>query len=415
MHQTLTISELTRQIQSSLEDHLKPSYWVIGELTDFRVAGQGHAYFELVEKSENSILAKIRSTLWAFNYREISNRFEKITGSRLKSGMTVMANITVNFHPVYGLSANVKDIDASFSLGERERIRRETIQRLTSEKLINLNSQLSLPSVVQKVAIISSKTAAGYQDFVNQLDSNTSNYQIYHKLYQATLQGNTAATSIINALKKIKRESSSMEFDAVVLIRGGGAQLDLDCFDEYGLSREIALMELPVFTGIGHERDETVADLVAHTTLKTPTAVAEFILSSFREFEENIRISSRHIERLLLHQINLEQEKLVNTFREIEIFSSKRLQIALKKIEFIQREIELRAENLLQIKNLELTQLEQSLHDLSPISIMKRGYSRTEINGVPIDQKKIKKGDTIKTITPLRIIESEIKKIEANE
>ncbi|MDN3202788.1 exodeoxyribonuclease VII large subunit [Algoriphagus sediminis] len=415
MQQAITVSQLNLKIKSTLEGNLEPTYWVVGELTDFRVAGQGHAYFELVEKSGNSILAKIRSNIWAFSYREISYRFEQTTGSELKTGMKVLAKVAVIFHPIYGLSANVKDIDASFSLGERARIKQETIDRLTKEGLINLNSSIPLSQVLQKVAIVSSSTAAGYQDFVRQLETNNSGYKIYHKLFQATLQGTNAAKSIIDALDAAEMANENLGFDAVVLIRGGGAQLDLDCFDEYVLAKRIATMRLPVLTGIGHERDETIADLVSHTPLKTPTAVAEFVLSSFREFDENLRLAFIQIERLTRSHFQLENSQLEARLRSIQHQSKVILQNSLQKIDSIQNRIELISRNSLNLRALELTQIEKSLMNLDPISVMKRGFSRTEKDGIPIDKLDLKQGDSIKTYTLSKTIESEIKKVENHE
>ncbi len=415
MQNALSISQLNSLIKSSLEDNLEPTYWVVGELTDFRVAGQGHAYFELVEKSGNSILAKIRSNIWAFSYREISQRFQEMTGTSLKTGMKVLAKVAVTFHPVYGLSANVKDIDASFSLGERARIKQETIDRLSKEGLINLNSEIPLPPVIQRVAIISSSSAAGYQDFVRQLESNSSGFKVYHKLYQATLQGNTASKSIIQALDASEIDAMSYQFNAVVIIRGGGAQLDLDCFDEYGLSQRIATMRFPVLTGIGHERDETVADLVAHTPLKTPTAVAEFVLSSFREYEENLRIASIQIERLTRSHFQFEQTRLDNFLKSIQGVSERLTQSSLEKVNSLGSQIELISKNQLQLRSLELSQIESTIQNLNPASIMKRGYSRTELDGVPINKVNIEPGDSIKTYTLSKTIDSEVKKVKSHE
>src|SRR5690606_1715378 len=212
--------------------------------------------------------------LWSFAYRSVAARFESVTGSSIKNGMKVLAQVAVNFHPVYGLSINVKDIDPSFSLGERARLRQETVDRLTKEGVLRLNARHILPAVIQKIAVISSPTAAGYGDFVNQLENNAYGYQVYHKLFPSAMQGNEAMSSLIKSLERIESIKEELGIEAVVIIRGGGAQLDLDCFDDYRLASKIANCTLPVLTGIGHERDESIADLVSHTKPKTPTAVA---------------------------------------------------------------------------------------------------------------------------------------------
>ena len=278
----LSVVQLTSTIQQVLEKELEPLIWVVGELADFRQAPQGHVYFELLEKEGNQVQAKIRANLWQFTFRTVAAKFESVTGTTLKSGMKVLAQVSVTYHPVYGLSLNVKDIDPSFSLGERARIRQETVNRLTQEGKLRSNAQVQLPLVIQRIAVISSSTAAGYGDFINQIDGNPSGYKIYHRLFPSLMQGNEAVPQLLAAMDHVAKQAAKLHLDALVIIRGGGAQLDLDCFDDYTLGLKIAEFPLPVFTGIGHERDETIADLVAHTRLKTPTAVAEFILSSYR-------------------------------------------------------------------------------------------------------------------------------------
>jgi exodeoxyribonuclease VII large subunit len=430
----LSISQLTEQIRATLENELEPVYWVVGELADFRQAPQGHVYFELVEKQGNQVLAKIRSNLWQFTYRSVAAKFESVTGTGLKSGMKVLAQVAVNYHPVYGLSVNVKDIDPSFSLGERARLRQETIDRLTREGLIRLNARFELPPVVQRIAILSSATAAGYGDFVNQIDQNRYGYQVYHKLFNSLMQGNEAVTSLLSALERIKAETLKSGFDAVVIIRGGGAQLDLDCFDDYRLGAEIANFPLPVFTGIGHERDETVADLVAHTRLKTPTAVAEFLLSGFREFEENLGMVMQRLDRstrlqlreeenrihqyelrvksLAKNRISLETESVRNRINRIASAAKNQLKIQEYNLANLENGVKKSLRNFLQKQNERLENRETLLHQLDPNSILKRGYTRTEVDGIPVHLTKPQPGDQLVTVTLNRMIKSTINQID---
>ncbi len=437
MHASISISELNQLIKSSLEDNLSPTYWVVGELTDFRVARQGHAYFELVEKSGNTILAKIRANLWSFTYREVASRFEKATGTSLKTGMKVLAQVNVNFHPVYGLSANVKDIDASFSLGERARLRQETIDRLTKEGLLNLNASIPLSPVLQKIGIISSPTAAGYGDFVRQIENNSDGFKIYHRLIPATMQGNQASGSVIEALQQFSNLKDHLGLDAVAIIRGGGAQLDLDCFDEYELSKEIATFDIPVLTGIGHERDESVADMVSHTPLKTPTAVAEFILSSFREFEDSLRIVFTQIERISGSVLKVELTDLESKAHRIQSALTNSLSSKKEIIRSIENQLKLQTENKLALqehllneleksfqkaldhtlekKNQGLKEIEEKLRILDPKAVFDRGYTRTEKDGLPIAIQDLDVGDEIETISSKNRIASTIKTIKNNE
>lgn len=430
----LSVSQLTQQIQQVLESELAPVFWVVGELADFRVAPQGHAYFELVEKQENKLLAKIRGNIWQFNYRTIAAKFESITRTSLKNGMKVLAQVTVNFHPLYGLSITVKDIDPSFSLGERSRIRQETIDRLTREGLLRLNGNLPLPIVIQRIAVISSPTAAGYGDFINQLDQNGYGYQVSHQLFPSLMQGNEAVGTLISALDKILLQSENRTFDAVILIRGGGAQLDLDCFDDYELAKKIAAYPIPVLTGIGHERDETIADLVAHTRLKTPTAVAEFILESFRIFEENLGLSLRRLDRATrsklreestkiqqlelrlrgksMQMLNSNTDRITTLSKRILMGANSTLKIQTVELDNLARGIKKSTKLLLDQQEAKLTFLESQLRQLDPDAIFKRGYTRSEVNGSPIGSGDITEGATLKTYAEKMILTSTITQIE---
>lgn len=432
----ISISQLTEQIRFTLESELEPVYWVVGELADFRQAPQGHVYFELVEKQGNQVQAKIRANLWQFTYRSVSVKFQSVTGTSLKNGMKVLAQVAVTYHPVYGLSINVKDIDPSFSLGERARLRQETIDRLTQEGLIQLNGRFQLPAVVQRIAVISSATAAGYGDFVNQVDLNSFEYKVYHKLFPSLMQGNEAVSNLLSALERVKMEKDQLGLEAVVIIRGGGAQLDLDCFDDYRLGAAIANFPLPVFTGIGHERDETIADMVAHTRLKTPTAVAEFLLSGFREFEENLGIMLQRLDKSTRQQIREEENKIHQYALRTKSLSKNRLSLEAEKINNRANRIELAVKNQLrnQSSNLEtlekslkrslgtfiqkqhenLTNKETLLRQLDPNSILIRGYSRTELAGKPIHLVNLKLGDQIETFTQNQSISSTITEIKEN-
>ena len=433
----LSVSQLTEHIRQVLETELEPVYWVIGELADFRQAPQGHVYFELVEKHGNQVLAKIRANLWQFTYRSVAAKFESVTGSSLKNGMKVLAQVAVNYHPVYGLSINVKDIDPSYSLGERARIRQETIDQLTREGLLRLNGRFELPKVIQKIGVISSATAAGYGDFVNQLENNGYGYRIYHKLYPSLMQGNEAVVSLISALEKVESESERLSLDAVIIIRGGGAQLDLDCFDDYRLASKIANFRLPVFTGIGHERDETIADLVAHTRLKTPTAVAEFLLAGFREFEESLGLHLQRLERSVrlklkeedqkIHQlalkakflsgnrINNEGEKIKTMATRLGFSSKNLLKLQSNALDILAKEFKKVSLGILQRESEKIKHQELLLKQLDPAKLLEKGYTRTESGGKPITLIQVKPGDELITISKYQKIVSTVTEIKENE
>ena len=431
----LSVLQLTTAIQQVLERDLEPLVWVVGELADFRQAPQGHVYFELVEKQGNQVQAKIRANLWQFTYRSVATKFEAVTGTSLKNGMKVLAQVSVTYHPVYGLSLNVKDIDPSFSLGERARIRQETITKLTQEGRIGHNARLPLPLVIQRIAIISSATAAGYGDFINQLAGNPQGYQVYHQLFPSLMQGNEAVDSLLSALDQVAEQAEKLQLDAVVLIRGGGAQLDLDCFDDYQLALKIANFSLPVLTGIGHERDETIADLVAHTRLKTPTAVAEFILSSFREYEENLALAAQRLNWITRSKFNEEERKLqayniriqgegkqlLSREGEKVKTTALRIQHSIKngtkqeKIKLEQRQEQLKKglQRFIKIQQESILRLETGSRQLDPTSLLQKGYTRTESQGKPIHQLTLSPGDQILTHTSTQKISSTIQTIES--
>ena len=431
----LSVVQLTTAIQQVLEKELEPLVWVVGELADFRQAPQGHVYFELVEKQGNQVEAKIRANLWQFTYRSVSAKFEAVTGTSLKNGMKVLAQVSVTYHPVYGLSLNVKDIDPSFSLGERARIRQETIAKLTQEGRIGHNARLPLPLVIQRIAIISSATAAGYGDFINQLAGNPQGYKVYHQLFPSLMQGNEAVESLLSALDQVAEQAEKLQLDAVVIIRGGGAQLDLDCFDDYRLALKIADFSLPVLTGIGHERDETISDLVAHTRLKTPTAVAEFILSSFREYEENLALAAQRLDWITRTKFNEEERKLQAYRLRIQgegkqLLSREgekartialRIQHAVKndtkqeksKLEQRQELLIKSSQRFIKLQQDSLQRLETVSRQLDPNALLQKGYTRTESQGKPIHQLSLSPGDQILTHTSTQKISSTIQTIES--
>ncbi|WP_009033310.1 exodeoxyribonuclease VII large subunit [Indibacter alkaliphilus] len=437
MQQAITLLTLNELIRDTLDTHMEPGYWVIAEIAELKHATQGHAYLDLVEKNGNKISAKMRANIWAYTYRSISGKFQNTTGQSLKSGMKVLALVAVTFHELYGFSLNIKDIDPNFTLGERARLRQEVIDRLTQEGHMETNKRCKLPAVPQKIAIISSATAAGYGDFINQIDKNRFGYSIHRKFYQATMQGSDAVPSIIQAFDQIQNDQIKEKFDGVVLIRGGGAQLDLDCFDDYELALSIANCNLPVLTGIGHERDETIADLVAHTRLKTPTAVAEFILSGFQEFEENLLYEMKLIERhaqaicssesksiqdlegklrnVYKNQIQQGHESLKYKKEQILSFVRYRVSIENMKLNNFQKDIRTLSQNKIQQAKNQLLQFDKEIKVLNPQTFFEKGYTRTELNGVPIHLANPKEGDQLESYTQKTKISSIIKKIEDHE
>lgn len=282
--ETISLTELNRMIQFAIHLQLPDKYWITAELNEVRVGSGGHCYLEFVEKNDrgNVPLAKARGIIWSNNYRILSHKFEEQAGVSISAGLKVLVNVSVEFHELYGYSLNVVDIDPSYTLGDLYMKRKEIILRLEDEGVIGMNRELDFPVVPQRVAIISSPSAAGYGDFLAQLDNNPYGIRFYTELFPAVMQGEQVEKSIIAALDSIYERHGS--YDVVVIIRGGGASSDLSGFDSYNLAFHCTQFPLPIISGIGHERDKTVLDYVANVSVKTPTAAAQYLITAANDF-----------------------------------------------------------------------------------------------------------------------------------
>jgi len=300
----LSLLELNQLIRDTLDDAFSAVIWVKAEISEITINRSGHCYLELVDVDPvtKEVLARGRATIWSYSFRMLKPYFETTTGQALMQGIKILVGAKVEFHPIYGMSLNVRDIDPSYTMGDMARRRREIILRLQDDGVFDMNRDLDLPLVPQRVAVISSPTAAGLQDFMDQLANNPRNIRFYTKLFPAVMQGLETADSIISALEQIFQFEDF--FDVVCIIRGGGAQLDLASFDHYELAYHLAQFPIPVITGIGHDKDETVIDLVAHTRMKTPTAVAEFLINGAANFEQMLLERETHF-------VELVQDRLV--------------------------------------------------------------------------------------------------------
>lgn len=308
MEQKLTLFELNEQVKETLAKAFPSTVWVIAEVSELKENRNGHCYLELIEKQENEIVARSRATIWSYTYRMLKPYFETSTGQYFMQGIKILIQVSIEYHPSFGLSLNIKDIDPIYTVGDMAMQRKEIINRLQSQGIFEMNKELQLPLVPQKIAVISSATAAGFQDFMNQLENNDFGFKFYTKLFQATMQGSDAVPSIIDALERIYEHEDF--FDAVVIIRGGGATADLSSFDNYDLAFNITQFPLPVITGIGHEKDDTIIDLVAHTRMKTPTAVAEFLIKGMERFYDKMLEMENEIVQLTRNLIESHQKEI---------------------------------------------------------------------------------------------------------
>lgn len=286
----MDLLELQQLIKESLTEAFPGRYWVKAEIASWSPRANGHCYVSLVQSRSGKSIAEARAMIWNWKYPQLVRYFEDITGQKLQAGITVLLRVQVNFSEVYGLTLYIDDIDAAFTLGEQALERKKAIEKLEKEGLMDLQRELALPDIPRRLAVVTSKTAAGYQDFRNHLLKNPQGYAFQLDLYEALMQGEQASASIMEALQ----EASGKDYDAILILRGGGSELDLQCFDDYNLAVAIAGCPAPVITAIGHDKDVHIADMVAHESVKTPTALADLFLDAFLAQDESLdRLAGR--------------------------------------------------------------------------------------------------------------------------
>jgi exodeoxyribonuclease VII large subunit len=395
---SISLSELTNRIQQAIRMNFESSVWIRAEISELRENPGGHCYLELIEKNSESdvLLAKTKATIWASTYRMLKPYFESSTGQSLRSGLNVLVAVSVEFHGVYGFSLNIRDIDPTFTIGEMAARRLKIIRQLEEDGIVDMNKQLTLPLLAQRIAIISSPTAAGYDDFCDQLHNDPSQFVFYTKLYPAIMQGEQAENSIIAALEKIYENAD--KFDLVVIIRGGGATTDLACFDSYDLALNCAQFPLPIIAGIGHQRDISILDMVAHTSVKTPTAAAEFLISNLQMAENKAFNITNEIHYLIKTKIENEIRYFGQT--QMRIKQTLKNWVIQKSHLLEQQKSRLRSDVRMQLlkQNNKLVLLGKSIETHSPTFLLKHGYTITTLNGKRITSaKQVKAGDKIRT------------------
>ena len=339
MEEKISLLELQERIKRGIEGAVPHYVWITAEIGELKNHSGGHCYLDLIDykNGERGVAAKARGVIWSSTYRMLEPYFRTSAGVPLSKGLNVLLKVQVSFSSVYGLALTVLDIDPSYTVGELELRRQQTIKRLQQEGCMEMNSSLQLPALPRRIAVVSSPTAAGYRDFIKHLHSNEYGFRFVTELFAAQMQGEDAPASIIAALEEIA--SREGEFDVAVILRGGGAAMDLVCFDDYELAVNIAQFPLPVLTGIGHDHDYHIADMVAHTWLKTPTAVADFFVDVFMQQEQFLMHLFKRISLTLAQKISIERQRLANVHNALGRSSEKMVSNRKQQLEMLKMRI----------------------------------------------------------------------------
>lgn len=371
---SLSLSELCVLLDEQLQQSFPSTYWVRAEIA--QLTDKGHCYLELVEKADRGIFAaKMRATCWSNTWQLLSAYFLQETGRHPEAGMQVLVEVSIEFHPVYGLSLNIHNIDPSFTLGDLARQRQLTLEQLERDGVLDLNRSLPLPTLIRRIAVISAEGAAGYGDFCHQLQDNPYGLRFTTQLFPAVMQGDGAARSIIAALNAIAENSD--DFDAVAIIRGGGSTTDLTCFDTYELASHCAQFPLPIFSGIGHTRDVSIVDRVVHSSLKTPTAVAESLID--------------HNAQQLVRLDQLRQR--------LARVATQMVAVRRQQIEQLRLTLQYTISSTIQKERNQLQMFSQAIALHSPEQIFRKGYSLTLRDGKPVRHAAdVPSGTTLTTV-----------------
>lgn len=379
--EALSLYDLNVLVRRSIEQCLPDEFWVQAELSDVRTNSTGHCYLEFIQKDprSNNLIAKARGTIWSNVFRLLKPYFEESTGQAFVSGIKVLVQVTVSFHELYGYSLTVQDVDPTYTLGDMLRRRKEILKQLEEEGVLTLNKELEMPRLPQRIAVISSPTAAGYDDFCHQLQNNPRGFYFRTELFPALMQGDRVEKSVLAALDQVN--ARLQEFDAVVIIRGGGATSDLSGFDTYLLAASCAQFPLPIITGIGHERDDTVLDSVAHTRVKTPTAAAELLINCMNDAADELEILAARLQEGVRSLLAQEHRKLLAYKNRIPSAVYRRISNAKLILLTARKDIAQSVAISLSRRRHRLELLQQRLADASPEKQLARGYSITLKDG----------------------------------
>jgi exodeoxyribonuclease VII large subunit len=408
--QTYTLFQLNEYIRRILALNFSEPLWITAEIAQINES-RGHYFLSLVEKKEEdgTIVAQSEAAIWEPTRRQIRKQLGLQIHEVLQAGRSVRLKVQVDYHERYGMKLIIHEIDPAYTLGQLELQRRQTIAALQKARLLDRNAQLELPVVVQRLAVISSPTAAGYHDFVQQLAKNPYGYRFEVSLFPSAMQGQGVAVELPAQLTKINRQKK--QFDAVVVIRGGGSRLDLSAFDEMEVAKTLAKCKIPVITGIGHEIDETVADLVAHTALKTPTAVAEWLIGRSLQFESRLLQQTQQLQLIARQHLQEADSHLNSVQQTLRYLTKGRLQQQQQLLDYIALELPTKADQQLRTNRQHLDHLDQMIHLLSIANTLERGFTLTQLNGKAVTSgKDLEAGALITTVFKDGKIDSTVKK-----
>ena len=412
----ITLSQLQQRIKSVIEQGMPLPVWVVAEIAECKVNYSGHCYLELVEKTESTDSraatgvpkAQARAVIWRSQYAMLSAYFESQTGSRLTAGMKILAKVTVSYHELYGLSLQITDLDPSYTLGEVERQKQLTINQLQADGVWDCNREVELPTLVQRLAVVSSASAAGYRDFCQELQRSP--YAFRHTLFEAVMQGAAAEESICAALSAIAERED--EFDAVIIIRGGGSSSDLSCFNSYRICSYVAQFPLAVITGIGHDKDVSVADMVAHTPLKTPTAVAAWLDERMALLEGRIDEAAQLLIDAARTKTAAEQLRVERWAGLIRELAKRMCERELSRLTLLQEQLRAAAERTIERETSRLQLALELVEAHNPKQILRRGFAVVRLGGKAMTQTEgVTCGEQIEIELAGGTLQAEVKKI----
>jgi len=417
--QIFSLREVGRSIKKTLEERYKKDFWVKAEINKLNLyKHSGHCYPELVEKQEGKIIAQFRSYLWKEDYRRINNKFLEVLREPLKDGIKVLFLCRITFDASHGLALWIIDIDPAYSLGDLEREKQETISKLQAELIFNTNKSVPFPLLPQRIAIISVESSKGYADFTGVIDSNPWHYKFFYNLFPSVLQGDNAVESIRKQLNRIRKVKE--HFDVVAIIRGGGGEVGLSCYNNYELARDVALFPIPVITGIGHATNETVAEMVSYSNAITPTKLAENLLQHFHNFSVPVKEAQNIIIRKSSQLLNDEKQRFGS---QLKYFRSAAEKMISRNKHFLgyagqaigkdvnrmlaennrsllltSEKLNTQAKQFLKVSSNEIVAIERNVQNMHPKNVLKRGFSITYLNGKSVKSiTQVNTGDTLHT------------------